>query len=652
MAMPQKSDSRSSKNGITPAAQEALRLRALGYSVIPIKRSEKTPLIGWKEFQERIATEEEIRDWYDRWPNAGLGLVTESTLVIDDDDKDGGYEFSKRLEAEDLKHPKADTPRGGKHHVFGNSIGFDVRSSAGVLAANVDVRAKGGYIVVWPSIRNEVGAYLWADGRRLDAPPCELPLPPTWLVEELIAKASSTKKGLAKEQAASRSVDVIRNVNYTREAGYLRRMGSSQETILAYLQARDLESTNPIGNEELKTISSSISQCEPNQAMYEQMGGFWSTPRLGLPTGAVAHKVPTINVELLMDLENRAAVNDLVPGLIPEGVLCFVVAKPAAGKSLFLEGIAYSVSTGMPLLKNGPAPTKTGWVLLLLSEGANSWGARSKAFREYYEIEPTDQIVAVTMGVDFTEPSRITALVGAINDEIEKRNGELPTVVILDTLSASIPGLDENQQASMTPVCGAMQSWAAEGVTIIVAHHLTKDGTRVRGSSVIEASAERSLLIKNSNGRCLVTAEKVRDGAVQPFVFEIAAVDGYPVPIHQPSNSLEFILVDAEKEMLEALEDCGFNNEGGPATGVFSNGVTTNDIVSSWQAKHPVTPARQDNQQEYDKERNRRKSQTASVMKHLQESGYLGSDIHGIATATKTQIHKAKFTQVFEWQEE
>ncbi|UCG97888.1 MAG: bifunctional DNA primase/polymerase, partial [Burkholderiales bacterium] len=64
----------------------ALAYAARGWSPIPVEARGKRPLVPWLEFQQRIATADEIDDWFRRWPDANVGLVTGrvSGLVVVD----------------------------------------------------------------------------------------------------------------------------------------------------------------------------------------------------------------------------------------------------------------------------------------------------------------------------------------------------------------------------------------------------------------------------------------------------------------------------------------------------------------------------------------------------------------------------------------
>jgi len=65
--------------------QSAFKLVDKKISVIPVGKN-KIPLISWKEFQGRYATHEEIKKWFEKYPDAQLGIVTgaiSNLLVVD-----------------------------------------------------------------------------------------------------------------------------------------------------------------------------------------------------------------------------------------------------------------------------------------------------------------------------------------------------------------------------------------------------------------------------------------------------------------------------------------------------------------------------------------------------------------------------------------
>ncbi len=158
-----------------------------GKSVIPV-RQDKKPLIKWERYQQQPSEEAELRDWWRRWPDANVGLVTGaiSDLTVVDCDTREGIESVEGSLSDATAIPTATTPRGGRHYYFKHQGGISNR--AGVLKG-VDVRTDGGYIIVPPS-RNELGCYAWMPGCKIsDVPPAVLP-------ESLLIKMQTSLRSL------------------------------------------------------------------------------------------------------------------------------------------------------------------------------------------------------------------------------------------------------------------------------------------------------------------------------------------------------------------------------------------------------------------------------------------------------------------------
>jgi len=148
------------------------------YSIIPVKLDKK-PLLPWIEYQKRLATPEEIMQWWGRWPGAMIGIVTGaiSGLFVIDCDTREGYEAIQKLLPDALLFPIVRTPRGGWHLYFLFPKGCNLTVGAGVIPG-VDFRGEGGYIIAPPSVNAEGKGYTWQAGVSLGeiAPP-ELPDP-------------------------------------------------------------------------------------------------------------------------------------------------------------------------------------------------------------------------------------------------------------------------------------------------------------------------------------------------------------------------------------------------------------------------------------------------------------------------------------------
>jgi len=159
--------------------EAALDYNARGLSIIPVKpyvdeASKKKPFIKWQKFQHRKATAEEIRQWWEKWPDAMIGIVTGgiSGLFVVDCDSQEGFEAVQELLPDSLEMPMARTPRGGWHLYFQYPTNLRLPAKAGFMPG-VDIRGEGGYIIAAPSRNEAGGSYSWEGGLSMaeGAPP-------------------------------------------------------------------------------------------------------------------------------------------------------------------------------------------------------------------------------------------------------------------------------------------------------------------------------------------------------------------------------------------------------------------------------------------------------------------------------------------------
>jgi hypothetical protein len=130
-----------------------------------IKRC-KTPLVPWAEFQTRFPTIEEVSGWYDKWPNASIGIVTGkiSNIVVFDLDSEAAEDYAEN----EGGFPRTVTAKTGKgYHVYMKypdfNVGCDVKKEY-----DIDIRGDGGYVVAPPSLHGSGSRYEWEDGLSFD----------------------------------------------------------------------------------------------------------------------------------------------------------------------------------------------------------------------------------------------------------------------------------------------------------------------------------------------------------------------------------------------------------------------------------------------------------------------------------------------------
>ncbi|MBC2663832.1 bifunctional DNA primase/polymerase [Novosphingobium flavum] len=165
---------------ITPTSDYPtwLALYDVGFSLIPLKPRDKTPLTGWRAYQKRRAARSDIEAWFKAAPNANIGIVTgaiSGLVVLDLDSADA------ITEAERLGLPDTIMVRTGKgRHIYFRHPGYKTTNRAGFLPG-MDIRGDGGYIVGPGSIHPSGALYAWEN------PPGQITLAemPEWLVKAL-----------------------------------------------------------------------------------------------------------------------------------------------------------------------------------------------------------------------------------------------------------------------------------------------------------------------------------------------------------------------------------------------------------------------------------------------------------------------------------
>ena len=148
--------------------QAALDYLHRGWSVIPMRKRDKRPTIRWQDFQTSRASEQEVHDWFSRWPDNNVGIVTGAVsglVVLDVDPRHSGKKSLNNLMREHgplLRTLEAMTGGGGRHIYFAHP-GGTVRNRVGI-APGIDLRGDGGCIVTPPSVHPSGNHYQWVKG--------------------------------------------------------------------------------------------------------------------------------------------------------------------------------------------------------------------------------------------------------------------------------------------------------------------------------------------------------------------------------------------------------------------------------------------------------------------------------------------------------
>lgn len=130
-----------------PAA--ALAYAGWGWMVFPVRPGQKTPLTA-HGLHDASTDTDVLRGWWQRWPDANIGLPTGRRFDVIDVDPGGlGWLADLRVDPDTTVdvHGLVSTPRGGQH-LYVTPTGSRNHVN---LAPGVDYRGTGGYVVAPPS---------------------------------------------------------------------------------------------------------------------------------------------------------------------------------------------------------------------------------------------------------------------------------------------------------------------------------------------------------------------------------------------------------------------------------------------------------------------------------------------------------------------
>ena len=202
-----------------------------------------------------------VSKWWDRWPDANIGLSCGaiSGIVVIDIDGPEGEDSLRELEASLGPLPETVESLTGKgRHMFFKHPGGRIKPSVGVLGLSIDIRGDNSYIVAPPSLHATGRRYAWEVSHHIeDIPLAELP-------DAWVRKLREDKPRKTLQLDREMIPDGQRNNTLTSKAGTMRRAGFSEEAILeALLILNDEQCDPPLDVKEVERIAGSIGRYEP-----------------------------------------------------------------------------------------------------------------------------------------------------------------------------------------------------------------------------------------------------------------------------------------------------------------------------------------------------------------------------------------------------
>lgn len=355
----------------------ALHYLRRGWSVIPINPESKRPLVAWTQFQSRLASTAEVRQWYAEWPDAGVGIVTGrvSGLVVVDFD---GQAAVDRLGDWPATY-EVQTPRGVHRYYL---LAPEERALTGVslFGQGVDVRGEGGYVIAPPTSRRDGQAYVLT----VD---CDPFLRPSQLVRPSTTRVSSFGDMVlpGADQAAAKSTEDVnelwvartlisgapegaRNDTLARLVGYYAGKDFDQDvTMVQMLQWGSERCRPPMDPEEVAGTVDSVYRTVERRTKERAPVPRDQAPDVR-PMDETEPPVRFLTLAKFVAKFGGHEVEWLINEWVPTASILFAVSPPECFKSWLVGEFAVATVTGTPIFGDQRFTTKKRGPVLYLQQ--------------------------------------------------------------------------------------------------------------------------------------------------------------------------------------------------------------------------------------------------------------------------------------------
>lgn len=210
----------------------------------------------------------------------------------------------------------------------------------------------------------------------------------------------------------------------------------------------------------------------------------------------------------------------LLNTLIPEEGFVGLVGAPGSGKSFIALDWAMCVAEGRPWL--GTYAVEQAPVIYIAAEGGRGIQQRVAAWMRHYGYTDLPAMYFLLSPLYVREEGTVEAFI----EELQERDIN-PKLVVLDTLSRSFGGGEENASADMGHFVDQMTKLAQEcRMATLIVHHTNAQGVRERGSTAFRGAADAMFMCKadkdKDTGRILrieLKNDKQKDGAEAPSIY-------------------------------------------------------------------------------------------------------------------------------------
>lgn len=329
------------------------------------KRWPKTPRTAWAKYQKVAPTDEEIRQWWTRAPNANIGIVTGVKVVVVDADSEESAQWVK----DNLTRTpwRVKTAR-GMHFYYQADDKVIIKNSANEKR-KVDVRGIGGQVCAPPSVHWTKILYLWDIDEEWGAT-SYLDLPP--LTNSDLTKINGVNQqsqdaddlgdlSAIKDRATGEKVNRgERNNAAASLAGQYIQEGMSIVEIEQKLKQWNQENPDPLPDAEIRTVTASVAATHTRNNPDQ-------------PVPVIPPPAQNKGLNLLDWTASRyngepEPIKWLVEDMIPAGKPVVIAAMGDVGKSMLMLDLAVSVATGREDCALGGKISHNGTAVVITAE--------------------------------------------------------------------------------------------------------------------------------------------------------------------------------------------------------------------------------------------------------------------------------------------
>ena len=482
----------------------ALEYLDRGWAIIPIK-GDKRPAIKWADFQNRHPTEDEVIEWWTKWPNYDIAVITgeiSGIVVVDCDNKEAiessqeaGMQSPIRVQTKRGLHLYFLHPRDGVRR--GPRAGVNSRGADWPCINGLDFRGDGSYALLPPSNNYEweIPAYLdldempvWQDWKpklaeerltaeftfsKLDLSGID-PIDPTELLSEWDRTAKyvvdhfPTTKKMPSGMGNGRNERVMRYISESILEGFY----GPELRVRGHAFMNEFFEENLLEAEFEATVQSMEQAEKRNHPERFSDTGEYIYSRNLIPE---PEKKKTRKLIQMRDAEQLLSEADaksyLIEPWLPANTIVQVFGYSGHGKSLFVQHAASALCAGRKYF--GPFEIgRPARVLYLDFEMGMATIARRLIEMRQMHGDTQDRL---NIWTPFVEGKEI---------DLHQREGLLelqewikfagPDVIVIDTIRSAYPGLAENSADEWAKINKLAVTLRNSGLAVIMIHHSNK----------------------------------------------------------------------------------------------------------------------------------------------------------------------------------